>query len=225
MTISDMDSWTNPSMDSQMDSQTDLPTGQPMDSAESITRLLSAAQAGEGDAWNRIYGLLYGDLHRIARAQVHQRSSGRISATSLVSEGWLRLSGARFNVENRRHFMSLVARAMRFVLMDEVRRDLSEKRGDGQPLFSLDDDIDRSHDDALEEMIALDAALTRLSSLDERLVRLVELRYFGGFDEGEIADALGVTDRTLRRDWRRARAFLMAQLGGGRCDPQIDAAP
>lgn len=187
-----------------------------------ITRLLVDAQAGEEAAWDRIYALVYADLHRIARAQIRQRAFGRMSATSLVSESWLRLSGAHFSVENRRHFTSLVARAMRFVLMDEVRRDLAEKRGDGQPLFSLDEDIDRGRDDALEDMIALDAALTRLSSLDERLARLVELRYFGGLDEGEIADALGVTDRTLRRDWRKARAFLMAQLGGGRSGPLVD---
>lgn len=202
---------------SRTDSQTDLPTGQqvdlPMDSPESITRLLIDAQAGEDGAWNRIYGLLYGDLHRIARAQLRQRTSGRISATSLVSESWLRLSGAHFTVENRRHFTALVARAMRFVLMDEVRRDLAEKRGDGQRAMSLDEESDAAQDVALEEMIALDAALTRLSRLDVRLAQLVEMRYFGGLEESEIADVLGVTDRTLRRDWRKARAFLFTQLG------------
>jgi len=202
---------------SRTDSQTDPPTDprvdRPIDSPESITRLLIDAQAGEDGAWNRIYGLLYGDLHRIARAQIRQRMSGRISATSLVSESWLRLSGAHFNVENRRHFTALVARAMRFVLMDEVRKDLADKRGDGQRAVSLDEDIDAGQDGALEEMIALDAALTRLSRLDVRLAQLVEMRYFGGLDESEIADVLGVTDRTLRRDWRKARAFLFTQLG------------
>ncbi len=196
----------------------------PIESDGSITRLLVDAQAGAEVDWDRIYALVYADLHRIARAQIRQRAFGRMSATSLVSESWLRLSGAHFSVENRRHFTALVARAMRFVLMDDVRRDLAEKRGDGQPLFSLDEDIDRGRDDALEDMIALDAALTRLSSFDERLGRLVELRYFGGLDEGEIADALGVTDRTLRRDWRRARAFLMAQLDSGRSGPLVDGA-
>ncbi len=198
---------------SRTDSHADLPAGLSMDSPESITRLLVDAQAGEDGAWNRIYGLLYGDLHRIARAQIRQRTSGRISATSLVSESWLRLSGAHFSVENRRHFTALVARAMRFVLMDEVRRDLAEKRGDGQRALPLSEDIDAAEDSALEDMIALDAALTRLSRLDMRLAQLVELRYFGGLDEHEIADVLGVTERTLRRDWRKARAFLFTQLG------------
>ncbi len=199
--------------DPQVDSSVELQVEPSMDSPESITRLLIDAQAGEDGAWNRIYGLLYGDLHRIARAQIRQRMSGRISATSLVSESWLRLSGAHFSVENRRHFTALVARAMRFVLMDEVRRDLAEKRGDGQRALPLNEEIDAGEDSALEDMIALDAALTRLSGLDRRLAQLVELRYFGGLDEGEIADVLGVTDRTLRRDWRKARAFLFTQLG------------
>ncbi len=182
-------------------------------SNESITRLLVQAQSGEGRAWNRIYGLLYDDLHRIARAQIRQRISGRLSATSLVSEGWLRLNGARFNVENSRHFTALVARAMRFVMMDEVRKDLAEKRGDGARALSLNGDLDPGQDSMLAEMVALDTALTRLSSLDRRLAKLVELRYFGGLDEIEIANVLGVTDRTLRRDWRKARAFLLTQLG------------
>ena len=164
------------------------------ESDESITGLLVEAQAGEDSAWNRIYGLVYADLHRIARSQVRQRSSGRISATSLV------------------------ARAMRFVLMDEVRKEMSEKRGDGQRAFALDEAVDAVQDTALVEMIALDAALTRLSKLDPRLAQLVEMRYFGGLDEDEIAHLLGVTDRTLRRDWRRARAFLLTQLGDRSAD-------
>lgn len=183
------------------------------ESRDSVTELLADAQAGRGGAWDRIYAVLYADLHRIAHAQIRQHTLGRMSATSLVSEGWLRLAGAQFSVENRKHFMALVARAMRFVLMDEARKELAEKRGDGQRALSLEEGFDAGHDSALAEMVALDAALTRLSSLDVRLAQLVEMRYFGGMDEIEIAAALGVTDRTLRRDWRRARAFLLTQLG------------
>lgn len=188
---------------------------------ESVTGLLIAAQAGEGDAWNRIYGLLYSELHRIARAQIRRRQHGGLSATSLVSEGWLRLSGAEFAVENRRHFTALIARAMRFVLMDEVRRDMAEKRGDGERALTLDERVDAPQDDALSEMLAIDAALERLAKLDPRLAQLVEMRYFAGLDEDEIAFALGVTERTLRRDWRKARAFLVTQLGDGAADAAI----
>ena len=186
--------------------------GSPAESFDSVTELLANAQAGHSHAWDRVYAVLYDDLHRIAHSQIRQRTLGRMSATSLVSEGWLRLVGAQFSVENRRHFTALVSRAMRFVLMDEARREMSEKRGDGQRVLSLEDGFDASEDNRLAEMVALDAALTRLSSLDARLAQLVEMRYFGGMDEAEIAAALGVTDRTLRRDWRRARAFLMTQL-------------
>lgn len=187
--------------------------GRQAESRDSVTELLADAQAGRGGAWDRIYAVLYADLHRIAHAQIRQHTLGRMSATSLVSEGWLRLAGAQFSVENRKHFMALVARAMRFVLMDEARKELAEKRGDGQRALSLEEGFDAGQDTALAEMVALDAALTRLSSLDVRLAQLVEMRYFGGMDEIEIAAALGVTDRTLRRDWRRARAFLLTQLG------------
>ncbi|MEQ1513940.1 MAG: ECF-type sigma factor [Lysobacteraceae bacterium] len=182
------------------------------ESMDSVTELLADAQAGRDNAWDRIYAVLYDDLHRIAHSQIRQRRFGRMSATSLVSEGWLRLASAQFSVDNRRHFMALVARAMRFVLMDEARKELADKRGDGQHAFSLEEGFDPGQDSTLAEMVALDAALTRLSRLDMRLAQLVEMRYFGGMDEDEIAASLGVTERTLRRDWRRARAFLLTQL-------------
>lgn len=184
-----------------------------LDSPESVTRLIADARSGQGSAWDRVYSLLYDDLHRIARSQIRQRTFGQISATSLVSEGWLRLVGAQVDVESRKHYVALVARAMRYVLMDEVRKGMAVKRGQGQVDVPLDEDIDAGGDFVLEEMIALDAALTRLSAIDARLGQLVEMRYFGGLDEMEIAEALGITDRTVRRDWRKARAFLLTQLG------------
>lgn len=190
-----------------------LDTTMQSDSVESITRLLVEAQAGDSDAWGRIYSSLYGELHRIARAQIRQKTMGRVSATSLVSESWLKLANAKFSVENRRHFIAMVARAMRFVLVDETRKEMAEKRAGGLQAVSLDDSVDVGRDDDLAEIIAMDSALTQLEHLDVRLAGLVEMRYFGGLDEAEIAAALGVTDRTLRRDWRKARAFLLTQLG------------
>jgi RNA polymerase sigma factor (TIGR02999 family) len=190
-----------------------LNTDMKPDSVESITRLLVDAQAGNGDAWSRIYSALYDELHRIARSQIRHRTLGRVSATSLVSESWLRLANAKFSVENRRHFIAMVARAMRFVLVDETRKEMAEKRAGGLLALSLDDGMDIGRDDDLAEIIGMDAALTQLEQMDARLAGLVEMRYFGGLDESEIAAALGVTDRTLRRDWRRARAFLLTQLG------------
>lgn len=182
---------------------------------DSVTRLLAHVRAGEATAWDRILALVYDDLYRVARAQLRQRALGDVSATSLVSEAWLRLAGSTAEAENRRHYVALVAKAMRYVLMDEVRRDMAAKRGGGQYVQSLSDDLEVADEKVLEDLVCLDAALTRLSAVDERLGQLVELRYFGGLDELEIASLLGVTDRTLRRDWRRARAFLLTQLGDG----------
>lgn len=179
----------------------------------SVTRLLMQVQAGEASAWGQILPLVYNDLHRVARAQLRQRAFGDVSATSLVSEAWLRLAGSSAQAESRSHYIALVAKAMRYVLMDEARHDMAAKHGGGQAKQTLSDDLDIPDEKAIEDLICLDTALTRLFSIDERLGQLVELRYFGGLDEKEIAALLGVTDRTVRRDWRRARAFLLTQLG------------
>lgn len=180
---------------------------------DSVTRLLMQVRAGQASAWGQILPLVYNDLHRVARAQLRQRAIGDVSATSLVSEAWLRLAGSSAQAESRSHYIALVAKAMRYVLMDEARRDMTVKHGSGQSKQALTDDLDIPDEKTIENLICLDAALTRLFSIDERLGQLVELRYFGGLDEQEIATVLGVTDRTLRRDWRRARAFLLTQLG------------
>lgn len=182
---------------------------------ESVTQLLTDAQGGRSDAWDRIYALLYQDLHNIARSQLRQQRRGHSrSPTSLISETWLRLASADFSVENRSHLVALIARAMRFVLLDEARRALAEKRGDGVGLLALDETNEPGHNTQLEQLLILDQALNDLANVDARLAQVVELRYFGGLSELEIADVLKVTERTVRRDWRKARAFLFSHLGG-----------
>ena len=141
--------------------------------------------------------------------------SGGSMPTSLISETWIRLASADFDVENRAHLVALIARAMRFVLLDEVRRALAEKRGEGMELLTLDQVNDPGYNTHLEQLLILDQALNELATLDARLAQVVELRYFGGLSELEIADVLKVTERTVRRDWRKARAFLFSHLGDG----------
>ena len=188
----------------------------PMPDEESVTRLLGDAGSGKTGAWNRIYALLYRDLHQIARAQIRQQRRSHVrSPTSLISETWLKLASADFSVENRAHLVALVARAMRFVLLDEVRRALAEKRGEGMDLLPLDETTEPVQTSRLEQLLILDQALTDLGKLDARLAQVVEMRYFGGLSELEIADVLKVTERTVRRDWRKARAFLLSHLGEG----------
>ncbi|WP_149195402.1 ECF-type sigma factor [Luteimonas suaedae] len=185
------------------------------DMAESVTQLLVEAEQTGGDAWNRIYGLIYQDLHRIARSQIRQQMNPGLSPTSLISETWLKLVRSQISASSRPHLVSLIARAMRFVLVDEVRRALASKRGGRQVAERLSSIREpAAEDDRLEEVLALDKALESLAEISPRLTRVVELRYYGGLEETEIAELLGVTSRTVRRDWRKARAFLQCHLAG-----------
>lgn len=194
-------------------SHSDTNVASPPDLVDSVTQLLARAQDGaEPAAWERIYALLYEDLRRIARAQVRQLQAPGFSPTSLVSETWLKLSGAHISATDRRHLTVLIARAMRFVLLDEARRIHTAKRGDGVQFVPLEEALALPESVQMEQLLALGKALESLAELDERLARTVELRYFGGLTEPEIAQALGVTVRTVSRDWRKARAWLKTQL-------------
>lgn len=180
---------------------------------ESFAQLLAAADAGQPEAWDRIYALLYADLHRIARSQIRRQASLRLSPTSLISETWLKLSGAHLKVDGRRHLTSLIARAMRFVLIDQARRALTDAHREGEPLPLQEMASEGGTQAQLEQLLSLDQALTVLAGIDRRLARVVELRYFGGLSEREAAEVLEVTERTVSRDWRKARAWLLARLG------------
>lgn len=186
------------------------------DTLETVTQLISEAQDGRDDAWDRIYLLLYKDLHQVARSQIRQQQRRFVhSPTSLISETWLRLVNANFSVGTRTHLISLIARAMRFVLLDEARRALTERRGDGVEVCALDDAHEPGENSQLEQLLILDEALNSLASVDPRLARVVELRYFGGFSDQEIAGVMNLTERTVRRDWRKARAYLFSHLSEG----------
>ncbi len=179
---------------------------------ESVTVLLLDAETGSEEAWNRIYTLVYHDLHRIARSQIRMHFQPGVSPTSLISEAWLKLARTQASASCRPHLMSLIARAMRFVLLDEARRTMTDKRGRDVHIEQLSAIDGLGVDSQIEELIALDRALEGLAGIDGRLAKVVELRYFGGLDEIEIASLLGVTERTVRRDWRKARAYLQSHL-------------
>lgn len=178
----------------------------------SVTQLLSQPPAEQPDKWEVIYALLYDDLRRLARSQIRKQQDRRVSPTSLISETWLRLAGAEAVAGNRTHLMALIARAMRYVLLDEARKTLTDKRGNGIQLVEFNEELDPGQDLQLEQLLAVDQALTSLAEIDERLARVVELRYFGGFSEQEVADMLVVTKRTIQRDWRKAQAYLLKKL-------------
>lgn len=174
-----------------------------------VTRLLSAARAGRQDALEQLIPMLYDELRELAGRELRREHGVRtLAPTDLVHEAYFKLARGELDAENRAHFLAIAARAMRQVLVEQARRRRAEKRGGGWAVTTLDDGHGARDLDP-EELIALDAALEQL---EERQRRVVELRYFGGLEEREIAGVLGVTERTVRRDWVKARAWLFKAL-------------
>lgn len=161
---------------------------------------------------------LYADLKRLARGQRGRvAAGGTLQTTALVHEAWLKLMrGGAW--QSREHFMNSAARAMRHILVDYARQRLADKRGGGAPAESLDEQT-MAEDAAVlrgeppEQVLALHEALEKLAQLSPRLVQVVECRYFAGYGEEETAQLLGLTDRTVRRDWVKAKAWLFREIG------------
>ncbi len=180
-----------------------------------ITVLLSALGQGQRDAAGELYALLYPDLRRLAHARL--RRSGEMTVldtTSLVHESYIRFekSGA-LAVRDRGQFMAYAARVMRSVVVDVIRHRQSERHGGGFIHVELDEAHGVPASDAREdEVLKVHESLAELAAINERWVRVVEMRYFAGMTEAEIADALGLTVRTVGRDWEKARLFLHASL-------------
>jgi RNA polymerase sigma factor (TIGR02999 family) len=181
-----------------------------------ITRWIRAARLGDAQAGERLFQAVYADLKRIARHHLAgQPSEATLSTTALVHETYLRLARPEnLELNDRTHFFSVASRAMRQILVDHARRRNAEKRGGGQLAVELDEARHGASDQTVE-LLALDRALERLESFDARLAKVVVWGFFGGLSLEQIAATLGLTDRTVKRDWRKARAFLYDQLSGG----------
>jgi RNA polymerase sigma-70 factor, ECF subfamily len=182
--------------------------------AGEITRLLAQVSEGNGEAESRLAEAVYQQLHGIAiRCMRPERNDHTLQPTALVHEAFLKLvrpGSGKFT--DRQHFFAVAARAMRRILIDHARKVRAEKRGRGAKV-SLDGEI--AITDAMsEELIALDRSLQRLAELDERQSRIVELRFFAGLSEEEIANLLGVSTRTIKREWKTARAWLHNSIAG-----------
>jgi RNA polymerase sigma factor (TIGR02999 family) len=178
-----------------------------------VTRLLLAWREGDDQAPRELFTLLYEELRGLARGQLrHRRPEESLAPTGLVHEAYVKLADqTRLNLRDRGHFLALAARAMRQILLDHARRRVAQKRGGPIRPGVVDDDV--ADDDAnAEEIIAVDNALERLEALDPRLARIVEARFFAGLSVTDTAAALRVSERTVKRDWQKARAFLYAEL-------------
>jgi len=185
-----------------------------------LTRLLLAWSDGDETALQRLMPLVYSELRRLAeRYMGRERAGHTLQTTALINETYLRLVGARdVHWQNRAHFYAVSAGAMRRILVDFARARKNLKRGGGARPVPLDEQVlaglTRSAD-----LLALDEALERLAALSPRQGRVVELRYFGGMTEQEVAEVLHVSSRTVRSDWQLARAWLHRELGRRTNDP------
>jgi RNA polymerase sigma factor (TIGR02999 family) len=179
-----------------------------------ITALLQAAVGGDRLAADQAYALLYADLRRLARSRLRQ--SGEMTlldTTALVHESFLRLNGGRALVfPDRHHFLSYAAKVMRAVVVDLVRARLADRRGGEAEHVTLHTTVVDAGAARDDEVLRVHEALDELGALEPRLAQVVELRYFGGLSEAEVAASLGVTERTVQRDWQKARMFLSLAL-------------
>jgi RNA polymerase sigma factor (TIGR02999 family) len=181
----------------------------PLHSGSEVTLLLSALQGGDRSALDRVLPRVYDELRALARSQLQRQPGATLQATALVHEAYLKLGRSdAINAVSRSHFMAIAASAMRQVLIDHARAARAQKRGGGIAAVTLSEHAAAS-DLRADELLALDEAL---ATLDPRQRLVVECRFFAGMEEREIADALSISERTVRRDWTKARAWLYAQL-------------
>jgi len=180
-----------------------------------VTTLITDARRGDEAATGRLFTLVYEELREMARFRLRAEREGHtLNPTALVHEAFIKLvGGATSAFEDRSHFLAVAARAMRQVLIDHARARHARKRSGRLVRVELDEEHLPAFR-AEERLIALDDALTELAALNPRLARVVELRYFAGLTETEIGAALGLSDRTVQRDWRKARAWLSRELAG-----------
>ena len=180
-----------------------------------ITELLAEWREGNQSALDELYPLVYNELHRLARRYMSRERKGHtLQTTALINEAYVRLVDQK-NVQwaNRSHFFAISAQIMRRILIDHARRHAYAKRGGGAQQVSLEEAANVGPDQGRELML-LDEALKSLAEMDPRRSQVVELRYFGGLNNEEIAGVLHVSENTVTRDWNMARAWLYQQLSG-----------
>jgi RNA polymerase sigma factor (TIGR02999 family) len=182
--------------------------------AGEVTRLLEQASAGDASARATLFDVLYRELRRLAESVMRaERANHTLQPTALVHEAFLKLAGNEGRFESRAHFLGVAAAAMRRVLVDHARGRNAQKRGSGATLVAVNDldDLPRPTPDDID-LVVLDDALSRLTALDSRQGQIVELRFFGGLSVEETAAVVGVSERTIKREWQTSRAWLRREI-------------
>ena len=180
-----------------------------------ITELIGQARDGDRQASERLFASLYAQLKQLARGQL-AGGDAPLHATSLVHEAYMKLArGADVAIRDREHFYAIAARVMRQIVIDHVRARDAQRRGSGMRPNGLDSGaLAVAAEQRGEDVLALEDALEKLMAVDPALGKLVELRFYAGLELAEIAAIVDRSERSLKRDWRRARAFLYAEIGG-----------
>lgn len=182
-----------------------------------ISALLAGARAGDSSSESRLFEAVYAELRRMAAGQLrHERPDHTLQPSALVNEAYLRLLGAaEVGWDNRAHFFKTAAGVMRNILVDHARAKRAHKRDGRLQRVELDWEPAAFADNDIERVIAVDDALRKLAEWDARQAKVVELRYFAGFDVVETAEILGVSEKTVKRDWSMAKAWLQTQFEDG----------
>jgi RNA polymerase sigma-70 factor (ECF subfamily) len=185
----------------------------PVQEHGSVTDLLIHARDGNRAALDRLVPVIYEELRAIAHRQLRSERSGHtLQTTGLVHEAYLKLVGqTRIHWRDRAHFFAAAAGAMRRILVDHARKYLAAKRGGGDRCVTLEPE-EIAADEKADTLVAVDIALQRLAAIDDRMSRIVEHRFFAGLTEDETAEALGISQRTVRREWAKAKGWLFQEL-------------
>jgi RNA polymerase sigma factor (TIGR02999 family) len=182
-----------------------------IENAGDVTQILAAAAGGDRAAIDRLYAVLYPELRALAHKRVRSSNNSEVlDTTSLVHESYLRFAKAgKLSIENQRQFLSYAAHVMRSVVVDYVRHAQAQRRGGGNVHVTLDTNLAESMVSPADEILRVSELLDELATVDGRLVSIVEMRYFASLDNDEIAECLGVTGRTVRRDLEKVRLLLL----------------
>jgi RNA polymerase sigma factor (TIGR02999 family) len=181
-----------------------------------VATLLGAVRSGTSAGANELFQLLYLELRSLAHDQSRRHAEPAVHTTTLVHEAYLRFQASgELQLEDRRHFLAYASHVMRSIVVDHARGQLAAKRGAGDAPITLNTGIANSATASDAEVIRVHDALAELTALDDRLGQIVEMKYFGGMTEKEVAEALELSTRTVQRDWEKAKLFLSASLQEG----------
>ena len=183
-----------------------------MDSTDEVTALLHALRRGDEPAREKLFRVVYAELHRLARSYMRrERANHTLQPTALINEAYIRLADASIDWESRAHFIQIAATAMRRILVDHARAHLAEVRGGNMQQVEWDEALGVPSARS-PELIALDDALRRLEAVNARQAKVVELHYIGGLSFEEIGSVLAISPRTAKRDWAMARLWLFREI-------------